>query len=204
MYPLFSSQLIAPPQVCPCAQQPTLPKPVSCMFMHVLPVPQQLFGAPIEEQLFVPSGHRKSLAKSGARGANRRSESIMFFSECGRSGEKACMVAFLMLKASSLRTSSSSSPAKIQFSSMNISPSSPLIFFVPTGFSPLLILSSTLIPLLTWTSSSGKYFMCFGRLCGHCGSEAAGGMERSRRAMRLSGSCISARWIVVQQICKSE
>src|SRR5690242_2571974 len=50
---------------------------------------------------------------------------------------------------------------------MNISPSSVLIFLIPTGLSyrSLSFMSS---PRLTWCSSSGKYFICFGRLWGHC------------------------------------
>lgn len=63
--------------------------------MHVLPVPQQLSGAPIEEQSFVPSGHLKSLVKRDARRANRRSGSKIFLSACGRKGENASIVRFV-------------------------------------------------------------------------------------------------------------
>jgi len=76
--------------------------------------------------------------------------------------------------------------ANIQLSSMNISPSSMLIFFTPMGFS-CCSLCLTLSPRFAWTSSSGKYFRCWGTLCGHCDSSAASPGVAAQRAMIAGG-----------------
>jgi hypothetical protein len=70
-YPFLVSQDIEPAQFVPWRQQPTVPNPVSCTFMHISEAAQQLFGAPIEAQLLVPSGHLKSRAMISNRSAYR-------------------------------------------------------------------------------------------------------------------------------------
>jgi hypothetical protein len=157
--------------------------------MHISEVPQQLFGSPSDVHALVPSGHLKSRANSAPRGAIRKRGSKRLDSECGRNGDIASNVpfprsAFISLVSDRWECASpTSSPANIQLSSMNISPGSTLIFLTPIGFS-FCSLSYTLRLRLTCASSSGKYLVCLGRLCGHCGSEATG---KARRKSRVGG-----------------
>jgi hypothetical protein len=102
----------------------------------------------------------------------------------------------------------SSSPSNIQLSRMNISPSSVLIFLIPTGFS-LCSLSCTSKLLFTCISSSGKYFMCLGRSYGHAGSERTGEAHRISRSAEgrertLVGDCIGDKccWGIAQKYFK--
>ncbi|KAG7288584.1 hypothetical protein NEMBOFW57_004937 [Staphylotrichum longicolle] len=62
-----------PPQVAPDGQHPTGPSPVSGTCMHVSPVPQQLLGYPIAEQLLVPLGqdHWRFSRRARAEAARR-------------------------------------------------------------------------------------------------------------------------------------
>lgn len=117
----------------------------------------------MEEQLLVPEGHENCLFANTALIRIRAKKSP---SASGRNGDCASHVSFLYVLSSDLF---SKSDANIQLSSMNISPSSTPIFFTPTGLS-CLSLSVISSDLLACISSSGKYFKCFGTLCGHCGS----------------------------------
>jgi hypothetical protein len=174
VYPLFVSQLILPAHVCPRGQHPTDPTPgLSFTFIHILLVPQQTSGAPIDAQVLVPMGHANCLFDKAARTRIREKKSS---SASGRSGDCASHVSFPNCSSSDLL---SRSDANIQLSSINISPSSTLIFFTPTGFS-CFIRSCTSIALFACISSSGKYLRCFGTLCGHCGSAHDAVVQSSR------------------------
>jgi hypothetical protein len=174
-YPALVSQLILPAHLCPCGQHPTDPTPgLSFTVMHVLPVPQHTSGAPMEEQLFVPVGHANCLLANTALIRIRAKKSS---SASGRKGDCASHVPFPYALDSDLL---SKSDANIQLSNMNISPSSTLIFFTPTGFScfNLSVISSDLLACI---SSSGKYLRCFGTLCGHCSSAHDAVAHNNRR-----------------------
>lgn len=157
--------------------------------MQVLPVPQQLSGCPIEEQSFVPVGHLNPRFISTSLALHLPYQSSFKLSSIGRKAASNWAVIF----ASSLRSfpgcslfsASSRSDANIQLSNRNISPSSLLIFFTPMGFSTIIFFWIFKLRL-TCTSSSGKYFRCFGKLCGHCGSAE----QRTRR--RAGGSASSS------------
>lgn len=175
--PLLVSQLMLPAHFCPSGQHPTDPTPgLSFTLMHALPLSQQTSGAPIEEQLFVPEGHANCRFASTARSRIREKK---LSSASGRKGDRASHVSFPYVLRSNLL---SRSDANIQLSSMNISPSSTLIFFTPTGLS-CFSLSAMSIPLFTCISSSGKYFRCFGTLCGHCGSAQDAVAHSSKRTV---------------------
>jgi hypothetical protein len=153
-----------------------------------LPDPQQTSGAPTEEQSLVPEGHLNCLLSRMSLTLNRPNHSS---SASGRRGELAGIVWLWRFLGSEFL---SVSEAKIQSSNTNISPSSRLIFLIPIGFS-FRNFSRTSRPRLTCASSSGKYFMCFGRLWGHAGSANAGVAQSSRMMAGGSdsreGRCIS-------------
>jgi hypothetical protein len=174
-YPLLVSHLTLPAHVCPRGQHPTDPTPgLSFTFIHILLVPQHTSGAPIEAQVLVPIGHANCLFDRAARIRIREKKSS---SASGRSGDCASHVSFPELSGSDLF---SRSDANIQLSSINISPSSTLIFFTPIGLS-CFIRSWTSIALFACISSSGKYLRCFGTLCGHCGSAHDAVVQSSKR-----------------------
>jgi hypothetical protein len=189
LYPAAVLQLILPAHIWPWGQHPTEPTPgLLLTLMHMLPVPQQTSGAPIKPQLLVPVGHANCRLSSAAlmRSPERKLSSVK-----GRSGDCASHVPF---PSSSCLDVALRSEANIQLSNMNISPSSVLIFRTPTGFSCCnFCLSSN--PLFTRISSSGKYFRCLGRLCGHCGSAhevvAHSRMRKVGGSARRFVSCIS-------------
>lgn len=121
----------------------------------------------------------------------------------GRNAASYCLVTFaraLPSLSERLRLSAlSPSDANIQLSNMNISPSSLLIFLTPIGFS-LLSFSWMSRLRLTCTSSSGKYFICLGRLCGHCDSAV---VEKAQRKRIAGGSANRPGiFIVVDVRCK--
>jgi hypothetical protein len=185
VYPLASSQLTLPEHVCPLGQHPTSPATPLGVLIHVLPVPQHTSGAPIALQLLVPSGHLNCRFRRTSRMCMRTRNS---FGACGRRAEEAWHVPLPKSSIFDLRADSGrASEANIQLSNMNISPSSRLIFLIPTGFS-CCSLCFTLNPLFAWTSSSGKYFRCLGRLCGHWSSESADVGVAQSRAMMAGGS----------------
>ena len=138
-----------------------------------LPDPQQTSGAPIEEQSLVPDGHLNCLLSRTSLTLNRPNHSS---SANGRSGEPAGIVSLWRFFGSGLF---SVSEANIQSSNINIFPSSKLIFLIPTGLS-VRNFSRISRPRFTCGSSSGKYFMCFGRLWGHAGSANDGVAQSSR------------------------
>ncbi|KNG43928.1 u3 small nucleolar ribonucleoprotein mpp10 [Stemphylium lycopersici] len=182
VYPLASSQLTPPAQVCPSGQHPTSPaSELPEMVIQLLPVPQHTSGAPIPSQLLVPSGHWNWRFNKTSLTCMRASQS-----DCarGRKGDRARAV--ILLKSLSLSFSLSS--ANIQLSSINISPSSKLIFLIPIGFS-CCNRCFTLNPRFACTSSSGKYLRCFGTLYGHCDSgSAAETGEVAQRAIMAGGN----------------
>lgn len=191
VYPLASSQLALPAHVWPLGQHPTLPaSELPDVFMQLLPVPQQTSGAPIASQLLVPSGHLNWRPSSTSRTCMRASQS-----DCamGRKGDNtACTVRLLHESASHLRAGCCcESEANIQLSSINISPSSRLIFFTPIGFSYCSLFWRSR-PRFTRISSSGKYFRCLGTLCGHCcgcdSASAAFTAGAAQRAMMAGGN----------------
>jgi hypothetical protein len=93
------------------------------------------------------------------------------------------------------------SEANNQLSSINISPSSWLIFLTPMGLS-CCNLSFRLITRFACTSSSGKYFKCFGTLCGHCSS--ADDVVAQSSAMMAGGSDKKlGRCIIMSRMLKS-
>jgi hypothetical protein len=208
-YPALVSQLMLPAHLCPCGQHPTDPTPgLSFTVIHELPVPQHTSGAPIEEQLFVPEGHANCLFASAALIRIRAKKSS---SASGRKGDCASHVSFPYVLDSDLL---SKSDANIQLSNMNISPSSTPIFFTPTGLScfNLSVISSDLLACI---SSSGKYFKCFGTLCGHCSSAHDAVAHSNRRIvggkdnrlelyMAMSGNAQGKQrtWIVSLQLLK--
>lgn len=100
-YPLAVSQLTFPAQVCPLGQHPTFPaSELPLVFMQLLPVPQQTSGAPIDSQLFVPSGHLNWRLSSTSRMCMRANQSDW---ASGRKGETACTARLPRLSESDLR-----------------------------------------------------------------------------------------------------
>lgn len=178
VYPLASSQLTLPAQFCPSGQHPTSPaSELPEMVIQLLPVPQHTSGAPIPSQLLVPSGHWNWRFSKTSLTCMRASQS-----DCarGRKGERA--------RAVMLFNSLSEESSNIQLSSINISPSSRLIFFTPIGFS-CCNRCFTLNPRFACNSSSGKYLRCRGTLCGHCDpGSAAETAEVAQRAMMAGGN----------------
>ena len=125
----------------------------------------------------------KSRCRSALRARNRNNEEASESSACGRRGESIRVVKLASSSGCECFSVACTSVANIQLSKKNISPSSLLIFLTPIGFS-LFNLACTSKLLLTRSSSSGKYFMCFGKLCGHCSSAAH---AVSRRRERIAG-----------------
>ena len=198
-YPLEVSQLTAPAHVWPSGQQPTDPaSELPLTLIHVLPDPQQTSGAPISEQLFVPSGHLNCLFSSTCVICKRARKSSWV---TGRNGDLTCTVPFPQSSSSSklVNDGSSTSEANIQFSNMNISPASRLIFLTPMGTS-CCSRCFTLRLRLACISSSGKYFMCRGRLCGHCGSAVEGVAQRSVRMAGGSDNRFARCIVAIQDV----
>jgi hypothetical protein len=103
VYPLASSQLTLPEHVWPSGQHPTSPATPLGVLMHVLPVPQHTSGAPIDEQLLVPSGHLNCRFMRTSRMCMRARNS---FRACGRRAEEAWHVSLPKPSVSDLRADS--------------------------------------------------------------------------------------------------
>jgi hypothetical protein len=87
VYPLASSQLTPPAQVCPLGQHPTSPaSELPVTLIQMLPVPQHTSGAPILSQLVVPSGHLNWRFRSMSLMCIRANQSDW---ARGRKGERA-------------------------------------------------------------------------------------------------------------------
>lgn len=100
-YPLAVSQLTFPAQVCPLGQHPTFPaSELPLVFMQLLPVPQHTSGAPIDSQLFVPSGHLNWRLSNTSLMCMRANQSDW---ASGRKGDTACTVRLPRLSESDLR-----------------------------------------------------------------------------------------------------
>lgn len=186
-------QLMLPEQDAPFGQQPTSPMSLFCTLTHVLLPPQHTSGAPIDEQLNVPSGHLNCLLSKTSLMRNRSNHSSAAF---GLIAGCAWYVPFPNSSNSDLLVSLD---ANIQLSNMNISPSSVLIFFIPTGLS-CRSLSTMSSPRFACLSSSGKYFMCLGRLWGHCCSAPSAGAAHSKR--RADGSERSVEICILERAAR--